>query len=100
MDVDTFPTTQQGLVMKNLVSMALLAAVALSSGSVSQSAFANDADTAAKNARRAENQDFKADRAAARGEGYKAEKHAEDAARDEHKVRKEEHRAIRKGEGF
>jgi hypothetical protein len=86
--------------MKNLLGLGLLAAVVLSSGSISQPALANDADTAEKNARRAEGQEFKADRAAAQGDVYKAEKHAENAARDEHKVRKEEHRAIRHGEGF
>ena len=86
--------------MKNLLNIGLLAAVALTSSSISLPAFANDLDTAAKNERRAEGQDFKAERAAARGDEYKAEKHAENAALDEHKVHKNERRAIRHGEGF
>lgn len=61
-------------------------------------AFANEADTAVKNERRAEGQEIKAERAAAHGNVGAAERHEENARRDEHKARHEERRAIRKGE--
>ena len=83
--------------MKILLAIGFLAA-SLSLAAVSLPAHANDADTAAKNDRRADGQVYKAERAAARGDGYGAAKHADNARRDQYKARREEHSAIRKGE--
>ncbi len=83
--------------MKNLLVLGFVASL-MSSAFVGNAAFANDADTAAKNARRAEGQEIKAERDAARGDVNGAARHEENARKDAHKARKEEHRAIRKGE--
>jgi uncharacterized low-complexity protein len=84
--------------MKNLFSLVLLASTITS---VALPALAldgeNEAKTAAKNERRAEHQENKAQRDAAEGNVNGAAKHADDAARDEHKARHEEHKARRDG---
>ncbi len=85
--------------MKKLLAMGILA-VSLSTGVVAQSARADEADTAAKNEKRAEGQEFKAEKAAARGNTYDAAKHIDNERRDEHKARREERHAIRKGEVY
>lgn len=87
--------------MKNILPIGLLAL--LIAGSLSAPAQADyymrhaeqHSDTAFKNARRAQNQEFKAERAEMRGDQWKAEKHMDNAARDNYKVRKDEFRAIR-----
>jgi len=85
--------------MKNLIAMGLLV-VALSSGACIQPVRADEADHAARNERRADSQDFKAEHSAYRGHGFRAVAHARIAAHDEHKSNREEHRAIRRGEGY
>ena len=84
--------------MKNLLSLAVFASALVS---VSAPAFALDgvdeAKTSAKNERRAENQEYKAQRDASEGNVRGAERHADNAARDEHKSRHEAHRARREG---
>jgi hypothetical protein len=82
--------------MKNLLVLGFAASILGSS--FAGAAFANDADTAAKNEQRAQGQEFKAERDAARGDVVGAARHERNARRDEHKARHEEHRAIRKGE--
>ncbi|HEY9734283.1 MAG TPA: hypothetical protein V6C89_20395 [Drouetiella sp.] len=82
--------------MKNLLVYGFVASVLCSS--CAGAAFANDADTAAKNERRAEGQEIKAERDAARGDVVGAAEHERNARRDEHKSRHEERRALRKGE--
>jgi uncharacterized protein HemY len=84
--------------MKNIMAAAFAAALAVSTGVISQPTLADELDTSAKNARRAEHQENKAQRDAAEGNVAGAERHAENAARDAHKSRHEERRAIRKGE--
>ena len=83
--------------MKNLIAMGLLVA-ALSSGAGTQPVRADGVDHAVKHERRAERQDFRAEHAAVRGEGIRADVHSRIAAHEEHKGRREEHRAIRRGE--
>ncbi|MBS1956660.1 MAG: hypothetical protein JST89_20905 [Cyanobacteria bacterium SZAS-4] len=85
--------------MKNLLVLGFVASL-ITSAFVGSAALANDADDAAKNARRAEGQEIKAERDAARGDVNGAARHERNARRDEHKSRKEEHRAIRKGETY
>jgi hypothetical protein len=82
--------------MKNLFSVILLAS-AITSVAMPALAFdgENEAKTAAKNERRAENQDYKAQRDAAEGKVNGASRHADNAALDEHKAAKDEHRARR-----
>ena len=80
--------------MKNMMALGFAAVVALGVSTASLPAHAVY-DTAAKNERRAIGQEFKAERAAARGDGYKAEKHAENANRDFYKASKDAPRVIR-----
>ena len=84
--------------MKNLFALSALASFAVVAGLTSTSAYADNERTAEKNTRRADNQMYKADRAAMRGNEYRAEKHAENAAKDEYKVQKNENRAFRDAE--
>jgi hypothetical protein len=82
--------------MKNLLVYGFVASILGSS--FAGAAFANDADTAAKNEQRAAGQEYKAERDAARGDVVGAAKHERNARKDAHKARHEERRAVRKGE--
>lgn len=84
--------------MKNLMPLGLLASFAVATSLSSTTAFADYEEqkhTEVKNERRAEGQEFKAERDAARGNIAGAERHSENAAQDEHKARKDAHRANR-----
>ncbi len=84
--------------MKNLIPLSFVASFAVLAGVTSSAAFADyeqQADTAAKNSQRAAGQQYKAERAAARGDFHKAEKHSENMRLDEFKVNRNENRAAR-----
>ena len=80
--------------MRKFLSISSLAASFAVTALNLMPANANDFDTAAKNERRAQGQEFKAERDAARGDFRGAEKHEANMALDEHKVRKD----LRRGE--
>lgn len=84
--------------MRNLLSLGLLASLVVTTGLSSTAAFAGYEEqkkTELKNERRAEGQEYKAERDAARGDFAGAEKHRENEIKDEHKARKDAHRAKR-----
>jgi len=84
--------------MKNLIPLSFVASFAVIAGVTSTCAYADyeqQVDTASKNQQRAAGQQFKAERAAARGDFHKAEKHSENRRLDEYKVNKDESRAAR-----
>jgi hypothetical protein len=85
-------------VMKNLIPLSFVASLAIVAGLTSTGAYADyeqQVDTAAKNQQRAAGQQFKAERAADRGDFHKAEKHSENMRLDEFKVNRNENRAAR-----